>query len=76
MSKDVKIWLVPHPTYQYNENIQELAKKHKLTVIDARHKASINPSLVVDGPKLTIKGSKPQKKPVKRQAVKATQPDE
>jgi len=76
MSRDVEIWLVPHPTYQYNENVQELARQHKLTVIDARHKGSINLDLVVDGPKLTIKGEKPKKKPVKSTAEKANQPDE
>ena len=38
MAKD-KIWYVEFPTYQYNEDVKELAKKNGLKIIDAQFDA-------------------------------------
>ena len=47
------IWYVEFPTYQYNEDVQALAKEHGLTIIDARFDASDG---VKNPPLLTKKG--------------------
>lgn len=50
------IWLVEHPTHQYKEDVNELARKNDLQVIDSRFKDSLDPKTVVDekdAPKLT-----------------------
>ena len=50
------IWLVEHPTHQYKEDVNELARKNDLQVIDARFKDSLDPKSVIDekdAPKLT-----------------------
>ncbi len=52
----MKYWLVDVPTYQYKEDVKELADKAGLSIIDAMHSNSINPELVIDkkdAPKLT-----------------------
>lgn len=51
MSK-AKIWYVEFPTYQYNENVKELATKNGLRVIDALFDAGDGEKEV---PKLTKK---------------------
>lgn len=33
------IWLVPHPTHQFKENVKQLARMHNLRVIDAKWSA-------------------------------------
>ena len=50
----MKVWLIEFPTYQYKEDVNELARKNDLTIIDARFKDSVNPDDVAkDTPKLT-----------------------
>lgn len=52
-----KIWLVPHPTSQYNEDVKKLARRADLVIFDARFKDGLNPEMVVSGedaPKLTL----------------------
>ena len=58
MAKD-KIWYVEFPTYQYNEDVKELAKKNGLKIIDAQFDAGDGEK---DVPKLTKvgKGKKPK----------------
>lgn len=51
-----KVWLVEFPTYQYEEDVKQLAKSKGLKVIDSRFAGSINPELVEKSPpKLTKK---------------------
>lgn len=47
-----KIWYVEFPTYQYNEDVKELAKKNGLKIIDAQFDAGNGEK---DVPKLTKK---------------------
>ena len=54
MAKD-KIWYVEFPTYQYNEDVKELAKKNGLKIIDAQFDAGDGEK---DVPKLTKVGEK------------------
>lgn len=55
-----KIWYVEFPTYQYNEDVKELAREKGLTVIDAQFDDGKG---VKDAPKLT-------KNKVKKEAEK------
>lgn len=57
----MKKWFVEFPTYQYNEDVKELAVKNGLKVVDAQ----FDDGSGVDGPKLTKKGekAKPPKAP-------------
>lgn len=52
----MKIWYVEFPTYQYNEDVKELARKNNLKIVDAvfqgNNKQCDNP------PKLTLIGEK------------------
>lgn len=49
-------WLVEFPTYQYKEDVVELAAKNQLVIIDAKHEKLIDPKEVAkDTPKLTVK---------------------
>ncbi len=49
-----KVWLVDHPTYQYKEDVKDLARKNDLKVIDSQFAKSIDPKLVeASPPKLT-----------------------
>ena len=57
------IWLVDFPTYQYNENVIELAEKNKLQIIDSKFASSIPVDDVAKGkdlPKLTKKADNKQ----------------
>lgn len=47
-----KLWYVEFPTYQYNEDVKELAKKNGLKIIDAQFDAGDGEK---DVPKLTKK---------------------
>lgn len=47
------IWYVEFPTYQYNEDVQALAKEQGLSIIDARFDAGDG---VKNPPLLTKKG--------------------
>ena len=54
-----KIWLVVFPTYQYNENVKQLATKAGIKIIDAKHSHLIAEEFVEPDPsKLTKKSSK------------------
>ncbi len=56
------VWYVEFPTFQYNEDVKELARKNNLKIIDARFQG--DNKQCDNAPKLTkIKGSK-EKEPV------------
>lgn len=58
-----KIWLVDFPTYQYNEDVKDLALKSGLKIIDSKHKKLVDKEfLAEDTPKLTFKKTKSAKK--------------
>lgn len=49
-----KIWLIPHPTSQFKEDVKELAARHRLKIIDAIFAARIDPARIAeDAPPLT-----------------------
>lgn len=48
--KSLKLWYVEFPTYQYNEDVKELAKENGLKIIDAKFDVGDG---VKDAPKLT-----------------------
>lgn len=54
-----KVWLVEFPTYQYEEDVKQLAASKNLKVVDARFTKAVNPEEVEKSPpKLTKKKSK------------------
>ena len=56
------IWFLEFPTFQYNEDVKDLARKNNLKIIDARFQG--DNKQCDKPPKLTkIKGSK-EKEPV------------
>ena len=58
----MQIWYVEFPTFQYNEDVKDLARKNNLKIIDARFQG--DNKQCEKAPKLTkIKGSK-EKEPV------------
>ena len=61
-TKNTKIWYVGFPTYQYNENVQELAKASGARIIDARFDDGTGSDL----PKLTLKNAGKPKKSAKK----------
>ena len=69
MAKD-KIWYVEFPTYQYNEDVKELAKKNGLKIIDAQFDAGDGEK---DVPKLTKVGEKDVPKLTKTKGKKQEQ---
>jgi hypothetical protein len=56
-----KVWFVEFPTYRYNEDVKELARKDGLKIVNARFKPADGektPFEVIaksDAPKLTLK---------------------
>lgn len=51
-----KIWLVKFPTYQYEEDVKDLARRGNLKIIDSKYRTSINMDMVAtDVPKITVK---------------------
>lgn len=57
-----KIWLVEHPTYQYNEDVRELALANGLSIVDKKFESSFTEEqLATKPPKLTKKNAKPTK---------------
>lgn len=49
-----KIWLIPHPTSQFKEDVKELAARHRLKIIDAIFAGQIDPARIAeDAPTLT-----------------------
>jgi hypothetical protein len=51
-----KFWFIEFPTYQYKENVMELAHVNHLEIVDIKFKSSMNPDLAVsekDALKLT-----------------------
>ena len=65
-----KIWYVEFPTYQYNEDVKELAKKNGLKIIDAQFDAGDGEK---DVPKLTKVGEKDVPKLTKTKGKKQEQ---
>ena len=49
------IWYVEFPTYQYNEDVKDVATKNKLTIIDAKFRGENEQCS--NEPKLTKKGA-------------------
>ncbi len=41
-------WLVDFPTHQYKEDVNELAAKAGLSIIDAMHRELVDPDLIAD----------------------------
>lgn len=56
-----KIWLVPHPTSQFKEDVKELAAANRLKVVDSAYAKQVDPARIAsDAPKLTPrKGASP-----------------
>lgn len=70
-----KIWLVKHPTDQYNEDVKALARRNDLKVYDSRFAGEFAEEFVESKPpKLTIKGSKPKKEAKVKVEVKEEAP--
>jgi len=55
MKKLNKIWYVPHPLYQYEEDVKAIAKEANLKIIDMKFKG--NNKQVAKAPALTKKGA-------------------
>ena len=69
---DKKIWYVNFPTFQYKENVKELAIKNGLKIIDAQFQG--NNEQCEKAPKLTLKvkpekvdNKEPEKEPLKEE---------
>ena len=69
---DKKIWYVNFPTFQYKENVKELAIKNGLKIIDAQFQG--DNEQCEKAPKLTLKvkpekvdNKEPGKEPVKEE---------
>ena len=61
-----KIWLVEFPTYQYNENVVELAKQNGLKIIDSRYAKDYNQDqIATQTPTLTKIGEKVAVRPAR-----------
>ena len=56
----MQTWYVEFPTYIYNEDVKELARKNNLKIVDVRFQG--NEKQCENAPKLTIKGQKPKAK--------------
>jgi hypothetical protein len=56
--EESKVWYVEFPTFQYKEDVKELAKKHGLKIVDVQFKGEDDGA---KGPKLTKlkKGDEP-----------------
>ena len=66
-----KIWLVPHPTSQFNENVKELAADNGLRIIDAKFTKEIHFDFIAtDPPKLTKTKEASSKDATKQKVVK------
>jgi hypothetical protein len=61
-----KIWLVPHPTSQFNEDVKELAVNKGLRIIDAKFKGEIGKDFIEANPPELTKVKKEVKKEVKK----------
>ena len=51
-----KIWLLPHPTTIFKEDVKALARQHNLKIIDVRFRTSFKADELVaetEAPKLT-----------------------
>lgn len=53
MAKEVKAWYVDFPTFQYKEDVKDLARKNGLILVDAKFKG--DKKQCEKAPKLTIK---------------------
>jgi len=62
-----KVWLVDFPTYQYNEDVKELARRADLKIYDRKVAVDFDPSRVEQNPpKLTKPGDKKKPGPKKK----------
>lgn len=52
----MKIWYVEFPTYKYNEDVKELARKNNLKIVDAIFQGENEQC--EEAPKLTLIGEK------------------
>lgn len=69
-----KIWLVEHPTHQYNEDVKMLARQNHLKIYDSRIDVNFDPSRVEQNPpKLTKVGEQAKKKPGPKKKVEVVE---
>lgn len=45
-----KIWLIPHPTSQFKEDVKELAARHRLKILDAIYAGQVDPARIAEDP--------------------------
>ncbi len=68
------IWLVEHPTSQYNEDVRAVASAAGLCIIDAKFKADFSDSdLAENPPSLTRIGEKKKRKQRNKKAAKVSE---
>jgi len=61
--KDKKVWLVDHPTSQYEEDVKEVAARAMVRIVDSKYKSSVDPAKIHSSmPELTKKKAKQLKK--------------
>lgn len=54
-----KIWLVPHPIYQFKEDVKLLARQNNLKIVDAKFAKDFKSEMIAtEAPKLTKKAAK------------------
>lgn len=58
-----QVWLVPHPTSQFKEDVKTLALQNNLKIVDARFAGGIDPKRIASKtPKLTaVRGEAAEK---------------
>lgn len=57
----MKKWFIKFPTYQYNEDVKELARVNRLKIVDSAYQGS--DSQCENAPSLTLKKSKVESSP-------------
>lgn len=71
-----KVWLVAHPTHQYNEDVKQLARQNNLKIYDTKVAGDFDSSRVEQNPpKLTKPGDKPKAKPGPKAKTKPAEPE-
>lgn len=69
--RETPVWLVPHPTYRYQEDVKALARKAGARIVDPdfASEADVEQALPADkAPKLTLKPEFAPKKAEKKEA--------
>jgi len=61
--KDKKVWLVDHPTSQYEEDVKDMAARAMVRIVDSKYSGSVDPDkLHPSMPELTKKKPRQLKK--------------